>query len=129
MRTSTMTRGFALGRMAFGAALIAMPEHLGRGWVGDDATRRTATVLLRTVGNRDFVLGLGTLLARPGSEDASRWLTMCAATDIADAGVTLAGFRSLPAVGRMVTLAMAAASAYAGLRLASMQAAEEPATA
>ena len=35
-------RGLALGRAAFGAALLLVPERVGKGWLGEYAERPAA---------------------------------------------------------------------------------------
>ncbi len=57
------------------------------------------TLLMRTIGVRDLVLGLGTVsAARAGSgRDARRWTSVGLASDSLDVVVSLA---SLPAIGK-----------------------------
>jgi hypothetical protein len=63
-------------------------------------------LLMRTIGIRDLVLGLGTVAAaRSGEEgDARRWTVTALASDSLDAAASLASFRS---IGKRDSLAAA----------------------
>ncbi len=53
-------------------------------------------LLMRTIGIRDLVLGLGTVAAaRSGGSDVRRWTEAALASDSLDALVSLASFRSI----------------------------------
>ena len=63
-------------RAGVGAALIAVPAIAG----GREASSK---MLVRTIGIRDLVLGVGTLLAA-GRDNASTWMRAGLGSDIAD---------------------------------------------
>ena len=46
-------RGLAIGRAAFGAALLLAPERVGKGWLGEYAERPAVHALIRSIGIRD----------------------------------------------------------------------------
>jgi hypothetical protein len=54
-------------------------------------------LLMRTIGIRDLVLGLGTVAAARSGDvrDARRWTTAALASDSLDSAASLAGFRSI----------------------------------
>src|SRR3954466_8460757 len=78
------TMPFALGRIAFGAGLLAAPERVAAGWLPGDAARAGTKVAVRGLGARDVALAAGVVLAarkRP-------WLIACLACDLADIAAT-----------------------------------------
>jgi hypothetical protein len=67
-----LARQFAFGRIAMGAALLVVPGLVAAPWVGrETASRPGVHVLLRALGVRDLVLGLGlkTALDRDAAGD------------------------------------------------------------
>jgi hypothetical protein len=104
---------FALGRIAFGAGLLAAPERVAAGWLPGDAARPGTRVAVRGLGARDVALATGVALAarkRP-------WLIACLACDLADIGATLAAGEALPSRARWGTVALAGAAAAVGAGL------------
>jgi hypothetical protein len=107
------TMPFALGRIAFGAGLLAAPERVAAGWLPGDAARAGTKVAVRGLGARDVALAAGVALAarkRP-------WLIACLACDLADIAATLAAGEALPARARWGTVALAGAAAAIGIVL------------
>jgi hypothetical protein len=101
---------FALGRIAFGAGLIAAPARVAGGWLPDDAGRPGAQVAVRGLGARDVALAAGVVLA-----DRKRpWLIACLACDLADIAATLAAGEALPPRARWGTVALAGSAAAVG---------------
>lgn len=101
----------SLSRAAFGAAMIARPEKIAGSWVGGAGRKPEASVLTRSVGARDVVLGIGGALAvARGSSTASGWLAAIAVADFADLIGTLAEREHLPDSGVQATVAMAGGS-------------------
>jgi hypothetical protein len=97
--------GQAMGwlRSAVGVALIAAPGVPMRlaNRAGDQADRTEPTgadlLLMRTIGIRDLVLGLGTVAAaRSGdADDVRRWTAAALASDSLDVVASLASIRSI----------------------------------
>lgn len=73
-------------RLAVGAGLIAFPERAG----GVDAASR---MLVRTIGIRDVVLGVGTLWAGPAARGG--WVRAGIGSDVADAALATRSARDL----------------------------------
>jgi hypothetical protein len=97
-------------RTSVGIALIAAPGAPMR-LAGTEFPTGTALLLMRTIGIRDLVLGLGTVAAaRSGDDsDARRWVMATLASDALDTVVSLAAMR---AIGRRDSL-FAAGLAFA----------------
>jgi hypothetical protein len=99
-------------RAAVGVALMAAPAVPMR-LAGRDPSS-AEELLMRTIGIRDLVLGLGTLVAThaDGSAAARRWVLAGLASDSLD---TVASLVSLPAIGaRDASAAAALALAFVG---------------
>ncbi len=118
MDARNTAKAMAIGRMALGAGLLARPAQTAHGWLGDDISRPVTRMLVQSIGARDLLLGAGTLLALQSGQPARRWVQVAIAADAADTVLTLLAFRSLPAVGRIATLAMTVGAAAGGLRIA-----------
>src|ERR1700722_7573946 len=83
-------------RAAVGVALIAAPEAPMR-LSGREEPTNAGLLLMRTIGIRDLVLGLGTVAAArsPAAQDFRRWNAVTLASDSLDAIVSVASFRSI----------------------------------
>jgi hypothetical protein len=84
-------------RTAVGAALIVAPKVPMR-FSGREEPTGASVLLMRTIGIRDLVLGLGTVTAarsNDGSDGVRRWTAMAMASDSIDTVVSLASFRSI----------------------------------
>lgn len=75
-------------RAATGVVLLAAPGRAGERWVGDDGTR--VATLVRGIGGRDLVLGVGLCAALVGDRDPRPWLLASVGGDVADAAAALA---------------------------------------
>jgi hypothetical protein len=113
--TRTLTAAFSVGRLAFGAALVAAPDKVAARWIGADASRAPVKIVLRAVGARDIALAAGTL-ASLRNEDALRlWLGGALASDVCDVISTLVTPGGvLPGNARWGTVALGGGSAAGG---------------
>jgi hypothetical protein len=110
--------GIALGRLALGGALLAAPRGIvGQGWVGEEARRPAAGVLMRAVGARDVALALGTLVALRNGSSLTPWVIGAMLSDGTDFAATLGAGQSLPASGRAAVGAIAGGAVGAQLGL------------
>ena len=109
-----------IGRAVLGAAMVAAPAAITRLWMDVGGTTETR-ILGRTHGVRDIALGAGLVWAIERDEPAQGWMAGAALSDLVDAGVTLAQWRSLPPAGRVLVLALAASSA---VQMAALTASE-----
>jgi hypothetical protein len=83
-------------RTAVGIALIVAPAAPMR-LSGQQEPTGADVLLMRTIGIRDLVLGLGTVAAARSNDarDARRWTTTALASDSLDTAASLASFRSI----------------------------------
>ncbi len=107
----------AVGRVLFGAGLLAAPEPIARGWLGDEAQRPAAVELLRGIGARDLVLGAGVLVNLREGGSPTPWIAAAAVADAADAVAAVAVGDGIPATGRWATIVLAGTLAGAGAAL------------
>jgi hypothetical protein len=113
-----LTAAVALGRLVFGAGLIAAPHRVAAGWLGDDAGRPAAQVAIRGLGARDIALSAGALSALGDASRLRRWVVAAAACDLADVAIALATpGDALPANARWGAAALGGGTALAGLLL------------
>ena len=72
-RNKAITIALAVGRMAFGIALVAAPARIGSSWLGPDGERPATHVALRGLGARDTALAGGAAWAEAsGSAERRR---------------------------------------------------------
>ena len=116
MRPSSLAIAFGAGRALFGVALLAAPAPIARSWVGADDT--PASVLTRSLGGRDLVIGAGLALAATHGGDPRLWLAGGVLADTVDGIATLAAGDDIPRNGRIATTALAGGSALFGAWLA-----------
>jgi hypothetical protein len=94
----SITSGETMGwlRAAVGVALIAAPAVPIR-LSGREEPTAAGLLLMRTVGVRDLVLGLGTVAAARSSDapDGRRWTAAALASDSLDAAISIASFRTI----------------------------------
>jgi hypothetical protein len=83
-------------RTSVGIALMVAPGAPMR-LAGDESPTGAALLLMRTIGIRDLVLGLGTVSAARSTNqsDARRWVMATLASDAIDTVVSLAALRSI----------------------------------
>jgi len=81
-------------RTSVGVALLAAPAAPLRMGGGGEPTG-AALLLMRTIGVRDLVLGLGTLTADRADDGSARWLGATLASDALDVLVGVLAVRSI----------------------------------
>jgi hypothetical protein len=106
---------FAAGRLAFGVGLLVAPGKVAGGWIGGDAARPAAKVVVRGLGARDIALSAGALAARGDQSRLATWVAAAVICDLADVGITLATPADvLPSNARWGTVALGGGSALLG---------------
>jgi hypothetical protein len=100
----------ARGRAVHGLVLLVLPGVVGRIIYGKSGSEPTARALLRLVGIRDLVLGIGAITTLKEETMDAEWVGMGAATDAVDGVVALAT-RGLAPRARFMSLIGAAAAA------------------
>ena len=117
-RPRTLTAAFAIGRLAFGAGLVAVPERLASSWIGDDANREPVKIAVRALGTRDIVIGAGALATLRDTDALRLWLGGAVLSDLCDVLSTLATPGGvLPPNARWGTVALGGGSALVGAAL------------
>ena len=102
-----LIRGLAVGRVLFGAAMLAKPEQAVRGWIGKRAASYGGTQLItQAFGARDLALGAGALAALNAGRDARDWVVAGALCDLADFAAT-ATADDIPLSGRLLVFGLA----------------------
>ena len=104
----------ARSRAVVGLILVLLPGLAGWLWFGESSARTRA--LLRMIGVRDLVLGVGALTSVKEHTQDAEWVGMGAIADAIDGIVTLTVPR-LPLRGRLVSPA-ALGSAVIGIQTA-----------
>jgi hypothetical protein len=115
----TAARGIAVGRLAFGAAMLAAPGTATRGWIGAVADEPGGQAAVRALGIRDAILGAITLHTLSHPEVGPRWVAMCGLADSVDFAATYVSRQSLPSKG-IPTLALAGGAAAVSFALAGV---------
>ena len=114
-RTRTLTALFSLGRLAFGAGLVASPVRLASGWLGEDAARPPVKIVVRALGARDVALSAGTLAALDDRDALKLWIAGAMLSDICDvASTVVTPGEALPGNARWGTIVLGGGSALAG---------------
>jgi len=104
--------------MGFGAGLVARPEKVASGWLGDDARREPVKIAVRGVGARDIALSAGVLATLRDTNAVRLWLGGGIVSDLCDVVSTLVTPGSvLPGNARWGTVALGGGSALAGAAL------------
>jgi hypothetical protein len=95
-------------RTSVGIALMVAPGA-PMGLADTESPTGAALLLMRTIGIRDLVLGLGTLCASRSNDqyDARRWVKATLASDALDTLVSLAALRSIGRRDSMFAAALA----------------------
>jgi hypothetical protein len=117
-RTRSAVRMAALARIGFGTAMLVLPGLVGRAWIGSSASTRGVRAIVRALGVRDAVIGIGTLVTLDDDRPVSHWLWYAAASDAVDALATMLAAGSIPKRALVSVVAMAGGGAAANIRLA-----------
>jgi hypothetical protein len=104
----------AVGRSALGAAVLAAPEQVTAGWLGEESSKLPVVVdLARSLGVRDVALGIATLKTLDGPA-GPLVQAACAVADSVDVLATILARDALPRKGVYATVVVAGAAAAAG---------------
>jgi hypothetical protein len=108
-------RFIGIGRIAFGAAMIAVPEKVGASWLGEGGTTPEAAVAIRAVGIRDALIGMAQVHTANDPERGYRWARTSSFGDITDLLATVAAAKALPRASTIGTAIMAGAAAASAI--------------
>ena len=109
-----LVRALAVGRIAVGASMVALPGTAGGRWIGEAGSRPEVKVITRAFGVRDLALGIGTLQALDTDAPARPWVTLGMMSDLVDLAATTIALRSLGARRALPVMVVAAGAAAAG---------------
>ncbi len=107
----------ARGRIAIGAAALAAPGPGGRVMLGRDGSGAGIKTLIRMLGGRDLVLGLGVVIALDRGAAVRGWLEAGAVVDTVDLVACVLVRDEMPRSAYLNTVALAGGAALAGLWL------------
>jgi hypothetical protein len=98
-------------RIAYGAALAAVPARTTRAWLGEEAARPAPTVALRALGAREIALHAGAMAAAASGAPVRPWLAASIGGDCSDIAATFASRSGVPDGAPAKTLVVAGISA------------------
>ena len=113
-----LARLLGLGRVVLGVTMFLMPRQAVKRYMGEDDPSWTSAMAIRGMGARDVALGTGLMIALEDDGEIARWLEAGALADAGDFLSTLAHFRQMPSLRRLLWLATAGSATFLGLRLA-----------
>lgn len=117
MKPSDAATALARGRIAIGAAALVAPGPGGRVMFGRDGSGPGMKALVRMLGGRDLVLGLGVVIALDRGAPVRGWLEAGAVADAVDLAACVLARDEMPRSAYLNTLALAGGAALAGLWL------------
>ena len=117
---------YGIGRLAFGAGLIANPVSLGNVLIGKESRKPAVRTMFRFYGTRDVALGLGALRATARGDDVAPWVMAGVVSDALDATVLLTEWDTLPEGKRLPGVLAAVGAGAAGIALISRGRASRP---
>jgi hypothetical protein len=106
--------GLSRGRIAIGAAALAMPGLASRVMFGRDGARPGTRAFARMLGGRDVALGLGVVIALDRGAPVRGWLEACALADSVDLVTCMLAGNDIPRAARLNTIVLAGGAALAG---------------
>jgi hypothetical protein len=98
-------------RIAYGAALVTVPERLARRWLGPTAQQGPTQVPLRALGAREVVIHTGALRAALRGDPLRAWLVGSIVGDLTDVISTALAKNDLPDGAPVATVAVGGGSA------------------
>jgi hypothetical protein len=111
-------RNAAYARVGVGAMMLLFPGVAAGGWIGPSGRAPAVKALVRALGVRDLLLGIGTALAADGPvEDLRRWVRYCLTADGVDAAATVLASRHIPKLKVLMAVSAAGTGVGAGLWL------------
>ncbi|MDQ3951870.1 MAG: hypothetical protein M3279_02725 [Actinomycetota bacterium] len=114
-----LARLYGVTRLTVGAVTVLAPSLVAKVWMGRGAEAGVSRVALRGLGGREAALGMGLLLALERGHSPRPWLEGGALADAADAFGTFSQRHTMRASRWMIATAIAAASAWFSVQLAS----------
>lgn len=118
-RAERLAQLLGVGRIAFGAGLVLLPNQFGHVMAGPSGDTPASRIYAGGGGVRDIVLGAGILRA-VGTDALPTWVALNGICDLGDACVTGREYERLPAATRTGLVAGAALVGVTHLALAAV---------
>lgn len=112
-----LAAAYAIGRLAFGVAALAVPGMSGPILAGEGGGAPDAQAFLRGMGGREIGLGLGLLGAIRANRPASPWLVAGLLADCSDIAGIAGAWPHMPPAKRWLGVGMAGGAAAIGAAL------------
>ena len=119
MNEKEMARMLGLARLGVGVVGFLAPTKTIRGWIGQEAKPYPTNMVMRGFAARDAAIGIGLLAALDKDGPVRGWLEASALSDLGDAIGTLAAWKDLPGLRRLLLLGVEVGSAALGMQLAA----------
>lgn len=111
-------RKLARFRLVMGAGFFLAPRLNAWLWTGGTRDPRLSNKLMRALGARDLVVGMGLRRALKGSDaELSRWLMTSALFDLGDGAATFLSIGRVPLKRWLIQLSILGGAAASGLVL------------
>ena len=118
MNPKDTARMLGLARLGVGVISFLAPAKSVRAWIGQEAQPYPANMMMRGLGARDIGLGAGLLFALENDGPARGWIEGGALADAGDAVGTLASWKDLPGLRKVLLLAIEVGSAAVAMQIA-----------
>lgn len=119
MNEKELARILGLVRLAFGVVGFLAPTKTIRVWIGREAKPYPTNMIVRGLAARDAAIGIGLLAALENDGPVRGWLEASAMADLGDAVGTLAAWKDLPGLRRLLLLGTELGAAAFGMQLAA----------
>ncbi|HYN35511.1 MAG TPA: hypothetical protein VEV82_00900 [Actinomycetota bacterium] len=119
MNEKELARMLGLTRLAVGVVGFLAPTKMVRMWIGEEAKPYPTNMILRGFAARDAAIGIGLLAALENDGPVRGWLEASAMSDLGDAVGTLAAWKDLPGLRRLLLLGAELGAAALGMQLAA----------
>jgi hypothetical protein len=119
MNEKEMARILGLVRAGLGVLGFLAPTKTIRSWIGQEAKPYPTNMIMRGFAARDAAIGIGLLAALENDGPVRGWLEASVLADLGDAVGTLASWKDLPGVRRLVLLGVEVGAAALAMQLAA----------
>ena len=118
MNERDLARTLGLVRTAIGVVSFLAPTKTMRAWIGREAKPYPTNMVLRGFAARDAAIGIGLLAALENDGPVRGWLEASALSDLGDAIGTIASWKDLPGLRRLLLLGTELGSAALNMQAA-----------
>ena len=119
MNERELAKMLGLARLGLGVLGFLAPTKTIKGWIGQEAKPYPTNMIMRGFAARDAAIGIGLLGALENNGPVRGWLEASALSDLGDAVGTLASWKDLPGVRRLIALAVEVGAGALAMQLAA----------